>query len=165
MRSSTVGATALTLGLGGRLLETNIAMYQSSHPVSTSINGMGGDMIDGSGTINPAALNTPGITIPPPLQYSFIQAISLGLSSLLYWRCFREANLSNTRDEGYDHVITRNITKDVTNGGASNFLGSVLPPSSSTTNIAPKSSPRGIKRSRSPELLGDLAVGGGDDGM
>lgn len=65
MRSSTVGATALTLGLGGRLLETNIAMYQSSHPVSTSINGMGGDMIDGSGTINPAALNTPGITIPP----------------------------------------------------------------------------------------------------
>lgn len=67
MRSSTVGATALTLGLGGRLLETSIAMYQSPHPVSTTINGMGGDMIDGSGTINPAALNTPGITIPPPL--------------------------------------------------------------------------------------------------
>lgn len=75
MRSSTVGATALTLGLGGRLLETNIAMYQSSHPVSTSINGMGGDMIDGSGTINPAALNTPGITIP---LYTFLHTWDLG---------------------------------------------------------------------------------------
>lgn len=81
MRSSTVGATALTLGLGGRLLETNIAMYQSSHPVSTTINGMGGDMIDGSGTINPAALNTPGITIPPLSIHSYIA------SSLDYQAC------------------------------------------------------------------------------
>lgn len=87
MRTSTVGATALTLGFGGRLHpETNIAMYQSSHPVSTSINGMGGDMIDGSGTINPAALNTPGITIPPLYIHTWdlvwtIKACSIGDAS------------------------------------------------------------------------------------
>lgn len=120
MRSSTVGATALTLGLGGRLLETNIAMYQSSHPVSTTINGMGGDMIDGSGTINPAALNTTGIIIPPS-THSFIHGISLGLSSLLYWRRFREAILFNTGHEGYNHAVTRGITKDLTNAGDSTF--------------------------------------------
>ncbi|KAL8701209.1 MAG: hypothetical protein Q9201_005033 [Fulgogasparrea decipioides] len=35
-------------------------MYSTtSHPVTTSMNGMGGTMIDGSGTINPAHLNTP----------------------------------------------------------------------------------------------------------
>ena len=38
-------------------------MYSASHPVSTSMNGMGADMIDGSGTINPAELNTTGITV------------------------------------------------------------------------------------------------------
>lgn len=120
MRSSTVGATALTLGLGGRLLETSIAMYQSSHPVSTSINGMGGDMIDGSGTINPAALNTPGITIPSLHIHSYMrprldyQAFSLGDASA-------KAILFNTRHEGYNHLITRGITKYVTNAGASTF--------------------------------------------
>ena len=40
---------------------------------------------------------------------------------------------------------------------------SVIPTSSA---VAPKSSPRGIKRSRSPEQLGDLpAAGGADEGM
>ncbi|KAL8835583.1 MAG: hypothetical protein Q9170_003267 [Blastenia crenularia] len=34
-------------------------MYSATHPATTSMNGMGGTMIDGSGTINPAHLNTP----------------------------------------------------------------------------------------------------------
>ncbi|KGY15427.1 hypothetical protein PABG_11736 [Paracoccidioides brasiliensis Pb03] len=38
-------------------------MYSTQHPVSTPMNGMGSDLIDGSGTINPAALNTP-VTLP-----------------------------------------------------------------------------------------------------
>ena len=37
-------------------------MYSAPHPVSTSMNGMGNELIDGSGTINPAALNPSGIT-------------------------------------------------------------------------------------------------------
>lgn len=120
MRSSTVGATALTLGLGGRLLETNIAMYQSSHPVSTSINGMGTDMIDGSGTINPAALNTPGIKILPLHIHSYMgsrldyRACSIGDASAKPFCLI-------ARHEGYNHVITRDITKGVTNAGASTF--------------------------------------------
>ncbi|MCJ1394033.1 hypothetical protein MMC18_006911 [Xylographa bjoerkii] len=63
------------------------------------MNGMGADMIDGSGTINPAALNTPVSVLPTP-----------------------------------------------------------------TSINAPSSSPRGVKRSRSPEIYGDLPLGGqGDD--
>ncbi|MCJ1483294.1 hypothetical protein MMC06_003461 [Schaereria dolodes] len=74
-------------------------MYTTSHPVSTSMNGMGTNMIDGSGTINPAALNT---------------------------------------------------------------SASVLPTATSVN--PPIASPRGIKRSRSPDIYGDLPLGGeGDD--
>lgn len=32
-------------------------MYGTSHTVSAPMNGMGGELVDGSGTINPAALN------------------------------------------------------------------------------------------------------------
>ncbi|KZF26286.1 hypothetical protein L228DRAFT_9065 [Xylona heveae TC161] len=66
-------------------------MYSASHPVPASMNGMGGDIIDGSGTINPAALNT---VLPTPTSVS-----------------------------------------------------------------APETSPRGVKRSRSPEYYGELAMG------
>lgn len=120
MRTSTVGATALTLGLGGRLQpETNIAMYQSSHPVSTSINGMGGDMIDGSGTINPAALNTPGITILPLHIHTWdlawtIEACFTGDAS-------EKPFPFDIRHWGYSHVISRGITKSVTDAGAPSF--------------------------------------------
>ncbi|PGH05229.1 hypothetical protein AJ79_06840 [Helicocarpus griseus UAMH5409] len=38
-------------------------MYTTQHPVSAPMNGMGSDLIDGSGTINPAALNTP-VSVP-----------------------------------------------------------------------------------------------------
>lgn len=33
-------------------------MYGSSHPDSAPMNGIGGDLVDGSGTINPAALDS-----------------------------------------------------------------------------------------------------------
>ncbi|KAI4116044.1 MAG: hypothetical protein LQ345_003466 [Seirophora villosa] len=40
-------------------------MYSTTLPVTTSMNGMGGSHgVDGSGTINPAHLNTPGISAP-----------------------------------------------------------------------------------------------------
>ncbi|MCJ1450420.1 hypothetical protein MMC28_000751 [Mycoblastus sanguinarius] len=39
-------------------------MYSTPLPASTSMNGMGGGLIDGSGTINPAALNTPVSVLP-----------------------------------------------------------------------------------------------------
>ncbi|MCJ1406902.1 hypothetical protein MMC19_000972 [Ptychographa xylographoides] len=62
------------------------------------MNGMGGGMIDGSGTINPAALNTPGSVLPTPASIN-----------------------------------------------------------------APITSPRGIKRSRSPDTYGQLPLGAPDD--
>jgi hypothetical protein len=48
---------------------TRVALWpcSTSQPVSTSLNGMGSDMIDGSGTINPAALNTAGRASFPSL--------------------------------------------------------------------------------------------------
>ena len=46
----------------------------------------------------------------------------------------------------------------------SQLLVPVIPTTSSV--VAPKSSPRGVKRSRSPEQLGDLPLAGGaDEGM
>lgn len=51
-------------------VEPLVGMYTAPHPASTAINGMGGDMIDGSGTINPAALNTPGNDSPRPGSYA-----------------------------------------------------------------------------------------------
>ncbi|MCJ1223553.1 hypothetical protein MMC12_000195 [Toensbergia leucococca] len=76
-------------------------MYTAPHPVSTALNGMGNDLIDGSGTINPAAL-------------------------------------------------------------ASKTPVAVL--TSSTPINAPDASPRGLKRSRSPEGYADIPLGGeGDD--
>lgn len=37
-------------------------MYRTTPPVSRPLNGMGNELIDGSGTINPAALNSTGMT-------------------------------------------------------------------------------------------------------
>ncbi|KAL1966493.1 hypothetical protein VTN77DRAFT_4415 [Rasamsonia byssochlamydoides] len=68
-------------------------MYSTSHSVSAPMNGMGGDLADGSGTINPAALNTTAPLSTPPVS-------------------------------------------------------------------APNTSPRGVKRSRSPDQYGDLTVEG-----
>ncbi|KAB8238879.1 putative nuclear localization protein [Aspergillus alliaceus] len=42
-------------------------MYGTSHSsVSAPMNGIGGDLVDGSGTINPAALNTNSVILPTP---------------------------------------------------------------------------------------------------
>ncbi|KAJ9273164.1 hypothetical protein DTO212C5_749 [Paecilomyces variotii] len=41
-------------------------MYGTSHTVSASMNGMGGELVDGSGTINPAALNNTAASLPTP---------------------------------------------------------------------------------------------------
>ncbi|KKK16128.1 hypothetical protein ARAM_007191 [Aspergillus rambellii] len=41
-------------------------MYGTSHSVSAPMNGIGGDLVDGSGTINPAALNNNVSVLPTP---------------------------------------------------------------------------------------------------
>ncbi|KAL2832159.1 chromatin remodelling complex Rsc7/Swp82 subunit-domain-containing protein [Aspergillus cavernicola] len=43
-------------------------MYGASHSVSAPMNGIGGDLVDGSGTINPAALNNSNVSavLPTP---------------------------------------------------------------------------------------------------
>ena len=51
----------------------------------------------------------------------------------------------------------------MTNHVSSSVIVSVLP--TTTSGNAPTASPRGIKRSRSPEIYGDVAAGvEGDDG-
>ena len=73
-------------------------MYTAPHPASTSINGMGSDMIDGSGTINPAALNTPGnhssprpghVSRPPPLGEVMNALWAIGHVQEPAWGCCR----------------------------------------------------------------------------
>ncbi|KAL4865244.1 chromatin remodelling complex Rsc7/Swp82 subunit-domain-containing protein [Aspergillus spectabilis] len=41
-------------------------MYGTSHSVSAPMNGIGGDLVDGSGTINPAALNNANVSVALP---------------------------------------------------------------------------------------------------
>ncbi|KAL4905896.1 hypothetical protein BDW74DRAFT_14152 [Aspergillus multicolor] len=41
-------------------------MYGTSHSVSAPMNGIGGDLVDGSGTINPAALNNTNVSVVLP---------------------------------------------------------------------------------------------------
>jgi hypothetical protein len=56
-------------------------MYSMSHPVSALSNGgLGNGMMDGSGTINPAALNSSGmLRIPPsPISEKLLRASSDG---------------------------------------------------------------------------------------
>lgn len=76
-------------------------------------------MIDGSGTINPAALNTPGITILPLHIHTFdlawtIKACSIGDASA-------KSSPFDIRHWGDSHVISRDITKGVTDAGAPSF--------------------------------------------
>jgi hypothetical protein len=52
-------------------------MYQTTPSVSRSLKGMGNELIDGSGTINPAALDSSGMTC---LSTSF--SLNLGANLL-----------------------------------------------------------------------------------
>jgi hypothetical protein len=56
-------------------------MYSMSHPVSALSNGgLGNGMMDGSGTINPAALNSSGMLhiSPSPISEKILRAFSDG---------------------------------------------------------------------------------------
>lgn len=138
---------------GHREREPPVVMYTAPHPASTSINGMGSDMIDGSGTINPAALNTPGNYSPPSPSLDHIGVVNAR------WGCPGTWSHSTHRHRnvpGDDPAITTlwlTLVRD--------RLVSVIPPSSTT---AAKSSPRGLKRSRSPEDSEDSPFGEADDG-
>ncbi|KAN0067727.1 Chromatin remodelling complex Rsc7/Swp82 subunit domain containing protein [Elaphomyces granulatus] len=100
----------------------------SSHSVSTPMNGMGGELVDGSGTINPAALNTAG---GKPLSMDFLPVPP-----------------SRTHT-GYDPSMLTDVR----------LLASLPPPPVS----APGAGPRGVKRSRSPDLYVEAPVEHDDD--
>lgn len=82
-RTGTVGATALATARCLNL-EQLVVMYSAPHPVSTSMNGMGSDMIDGSGTINPAALNSSGIIPLYFINFAWMR------DRMCYWRRTRD---------------------------------------------------------------------------
>ena len=128
-------------------------MYSASHPASTSINGMGSDMIDPSGTINPAALNTTGISCSFLIFY-LEQTCARLSASRQHVSLHGKVESPPQTDRIFCHYL-----------GADAFctVVSVLPTPSSVS--AHDSSPRGIKRSRSPDLYGEIPHGGeGEDG-
>lgn len=47
-------------------------MYSAPHQASAPMNGMSGEVIDGSGTINPAALNTAGMGFGCLFMFSYM---------------------------------------------------------------------------------------------
>ncbi|KAL6717977.1 hypothetical protein ACLMJK_004062 [Lecanora helva] len=103
-------------------------MYSAAVPATTSMNGIGGGMVDG--TINPAALNTPG-----PLHALVDEA----LQCLHYGRFNCECFGANDDTAG---------------------VGSLL---STSSSVNAQASPRGQKRSRSPEQSGDPYGAGAED--
>ena len=109
-------------------------MYQTTPPVSRPLNGMGNELIDGSGTINPAALNSPGMTCNPFVPRPHPS----------YWLKCKVLNHNASQQPCGRCIVAMSKVDQL-------CVTAVLPPSS----IEP--SPRGIKRSHSPDHYQDLA--------
>jgi hypothetical protein len=112
-----------------------MSMYSTTHQVATPVNGIGG-MNDGSGTINPAALNSSGAFFGPLI--TLCPLVSAGLFLLNEFHHRNRLSIGAT-----DHI----------------HVAVVL----SQAPTAP--SPRGVKRSRSPDQLEESWAGADDDGM
>jgi hypothetical protein len=65
-------------------------MYSASHPATSSMNGMGGDLIDPSGTINPAALNTAGMSL---IILLFLRRVDMNEMAMLALGCVEELTI------------------------------------------------------------------------
>lgn len=142
-------------------------MYSASHqsiPASASMNGMGGGLIDGSGTINPAALNS---ALNTPGKY--LSTEWAPLAKCLHWllATSRETSSSMRRVDPLI-VYSQSLTSSQVEANIDAFY--IVPhlPTASSINTSSISinaniSPRGLKRSRTPENSGD-AYGGAEDG-
>lgn len=121
-------------------------MYSASHPVSTSMNGVSGNLVDSAGTINPAALDPAGKSYSPP------RATVLGVGRPLPTNPTRPLGEGDRRGRFVsDPGLTRRIMNLVLSHPSAVLSG--------------RTSPRGIKRSRSQDSYGDLPLtGDGADG-
>jgi hypothetical protein len=119
-----------------------MSIYSTTHQVATPLNGIGG-MNDGTGTINPAALNSSGV---PPSLLSFGLSRDLQLGPLLCLKAPSQ-NLINATSS----------SSSMAEADLFCFIA-VLPQASTVP------SPRGIKRSRSPDQQDEGWVGADDDG-
>jgi Domain of unknown function (DUF4408) len=117
-----------------------MSMYSTTHQVATPVNGIGG-MNDGSGTINPAALNSSGALLS--LNQSPVPKYQLGL--LMLECLFLVTNFIIATIFPLAKLTTY-------------YVAAVLAQASTAA------SPRGVKRSRSPDQLEESWVGADDDG-
>jgi hypothetical protein len=129
-------------------------MY-GSHSVSAPMNGLGGDLVDGSGTINPAALNNANGMSPSFLStpHSFLLVSIIILSQLS-----RRSSWRSTVSYFLLSVHRDDLQTDPP-------LVSVVLPTQSYGAVDPSTIPRGIKRGRTPEQRGPSRDGEHDDGM
>ncbi|KAI9674693.1 MAG: hypothetical protein M1817_001596 [Caeruleum heppii] len=118
-------------------------MYSAAQPVSTSMNGMGGGIIDGSGTINPAALNSAG------KRFGLLDGRQRPTRAL---GCL-SVPASSSRDSSRHDLFFVHFADD--------FISTAI----LSNPTASDTSPRGVKRSRSPDTYDEVpATGeGGDD--
>ncbi|KAI9759094.1 MAG: hypothetical protein M4579_002611 [Chaenotheca gracillima] len=134
-------------------------MYSTPHPVTTTapttMNGMGSDLVDGSGTINPAALNPAGECPRSVLVALVDDASCRGLSQ-------NRAHTSHACRSVVSSCPSRRVRE--ANNARAAVMSLVL--SNHPTVLPPDSSPRGIKRSRSQDSYGGdvpLTGEGGDE--
>ena len=130
-------------------------MYDTSHSsVSAPMNGLGGDLIDGSGTINPAALNSNtgmshSLFLVHFLFYPGHASSTVANYALIFCYFFYPVAPLETDNNNYNN----------------RWLVAAAFPAPSTAESS-NTSPRGVKRSRTPDHLHENAPTDDiDDGM
>lgn len=126
-------------------------MYSAPHPVTSSMNGVGSGMIDDQGTINPAALNSPGM----PSCHHQIFCVAMTANAL-----FRDKQHALVPPPSLHPYNAPTLLAD------SLLVPAVPVLPAPTINNAYSAAPRGLKRSRSPPDVYSDALRGGqvDDG-
>lgn len=125
------------------------------------MNGLGGDLIDGSGTINPAALNSSsGMS-----QKSLFLALSRILHFLFYPGHASSTVANYALIFCYFFYPVAPLETDNNNNNNNRWLVAAAFPAPSTAESS-NTSPRGVKRSRTPDHLHENAPTDDiDDGM
>ena len=136
-------------------------MYDTSHSsVSAPMNGLGGDLIDGSGTINPAALNSSSGMSQ--------KSLFLALSRILHFLFYPEHASSTVANYAliFCYFFYPVAPLETDNNNYNNrWLVAAAFPAPSTAESS-NTSPRGVKRSRTPDHLHENAPTDDiDDGM
>lgn len=111
------------------------------------MNGMSGEVIDGSGTINPAALNTAGMGFGCLFMFSYLFLPLTPLAQICFSQWLNDDPIVSDAFPFFAKFLMLTCSL---------LIASLSAPTAAPSNL----SPRGIKRSRSPDGYGDAGLDG-----